>query len=218
MLKVWGRSNSINVQKVMWLIGELEMEYERIPAGGKYGMVDRPEFLVMNPHGQVPVIADGGMVIWESHAILRYLAAVYGATRFWSQDPGARSMMDRWMDWAQSSLQPAFQTGVFRGWYRTPADQRDMSRVEQSVAQCARYFELLDEVLAGQPFLSGENLGLADIPAGAMLYRYFELDIKRPRVPRVEAWYARLCERQAYRDHVMVPFEELRGRLDFQAS
>ena len=119
------------------------------------------------------------------------------------------------MDWSQASLQPDFLNGVFWGFYRTPPAQRDQPRVEAAIARCAGYFRLLDQVLAEQPWLGGETIGLADIPAGTALYRYFELEIDRPAVPNVIAWYERLQARPGYRANVMVPFGELEGRLAY---
>ncbi|MGS0894389.1 glutathione S-transferase family protein [Burkholderia stagnalis] len=213
MLTIWGRRNAFNVQKVMWLVDELGLEHRHVPAGGPFGGIDTPEFLAMNPHGRVPLIDDDGTVVWESHSILRYLAARHGRPAFWSDDPGTRSQADRWMDWSQTTLQPAFLNGVFRDYYRTPPEQRDTARIEQNIAQCARYFALLDAVLAERPFLAGQALTLADIAAGTHLYRYFELDIARPEVPNVSAWYERLKARPAYRTNVMIPFGDLRGKL-----
>ncbi len=215
MLKIWGRRSSFNVQKVLWLVGELGLAHEHIPAGGSFGRLDEPGFRAMNPHGKVPVIEDGGVSVWESHAILRYLASRYGAGAFWSEDPAERSRAERWMDWSQTVLQPIFLNGVFWGYYRTPEPQRDEKAVRSSLERCAEQFRLLDGILRDQPFLIGDRLTLADIPAGTSLYRYFELDIERPALPNVEAWYRRLQERPAYRAHVMVPFDELRGRLDY---
>ena len=215
MLQVWGRRYSINVQKVLWLIGELDLPHEHIPAGGSFGIRDTPEFLAMNPHGHVPVIKDGDTVVWESHSILRYLAAQYGGSRFWDADAGRRSQVDRWMDWSQSSLQPAFITGVFWNFYRTPEALRDLKKIEENIQLCMQYFQLLDGVLSRSPFLAGGSLTLADIPAGTLLYRYFKLDIPHPDVPNVTAWYKRLQLHPAYREHVMLPFDELRSRLSF---
>ncbi|MBV8420852.1 MAG: glutathione S-transferase [Hyphomicrobiales bacterium] len=214
MLKVWGRRSSFNVQKVLWLVGELGLAHEHIPAGGDFGGLDEPSFRALNPHGRVPVIEDGDLAVWESHAILRYLAARYDPSRLWSADPAERARVDSWMDWSQTTLQPDFVRGVFWGYYRTPQSQRDWPAIRKSLARCASHFRLLDEVLAARPFLAGASFSLADIPAGTSLYRYFELDIERPNVPNVTAWYARLRERPAYRQHVMVPFAELRGRLE----
>lgn len=215
MLKIWGRRSSFNVQKVLWLAGELNLAHEHIPAGGSFGRLDEPAFRALNPHGRVPVLQDGDLAVWESHAILRYLAARYGQKQFCSDDAGERSRADAWMDWSQTALQPAFLTGVFWGFFRTPEPQRDWPAIRSSLARCADHFRLLDSILETRPFLLGERLSLADIPAGTSLYRYFELEIERPAVPHVEAWYRRLAERPAYRAHVMVPFEELRGRLDY---
>jgi glutathione S-transferase len=213
MLKVWGRASSFNAQKVLWLLDELCLSYEHIPAGGSFGRLDEPAFREMNPHGRVPVLEDDGLAIWESHAILRYLAAKYGADRFWSDDAGTRSLADRWMDWSETTLQPDFLTGVFWGFYRTPDAQHDWTAINHSIARCADHFRLLDAMLATRSFLLGNSLSLADIPIATSLYRYFELDIARPDIPNVEAWYERLQQRPAYRAHVMRPFDELRGRL-----
>ncbi len=215
MLKIWGRRSSFNVQKVLWLADELGLTYEHVPAGGNFGRLDEPAFRQLNPHGRVPVIEDGDIAVWESHAILRYLAARHGAAGVWPADPASRAPIDGWMDWAQTSLQPDFLMGVFWGFYRTPAAQRDLPAIHRSVARCAGHFRLLDTVLARRPFLAGDALTLADIPAGTALYRYFELDIERPDVPNVTAWYRRLQQRPAFRRHVMMPFGELYGRLDY---
>jgi glutathione S-transferase len=146
MLKVWGRRSSFNVQKVMWLIGELELAHEHIDAGGKFGGLDLPDFLAMNPHGRVPVIQDGDAVVWESHAILRYLAARHSAGKFWSYDPVARARVDGWMDWSQTSLQPDFLSGVFWGFYRTPEDRRNWPAIRAALNRCAVHFEKLDRL------------------------------------------------------------------------
>ena len=212
MLTIWGRRSAFNVQKVLWLIGELGLEHRHIDAGGSAGGLNEPGFLAMNPHGRIPVIDDGGTVVWESHAILRYLAARYAPGRLWRDDPAERSTVDRWMDWSQTALQPRFLHGVFWGYYRTPPDQRDWPAIRRALDDCAAHFRVLDQGLARQDFIAGDAFSLADVPAGTCLYRYFELDIERPEVPKVEAWYARLQERPAYRTHVMLPFDELRGR------
>lgn len=215
MLKVWGRRNSFNVQKVMWLTGELGLEHERIDAGGSFGGLDAPEFRARNPHGLVPVIDDGGIIVWESHAILRYLAARYGGGAFWNEDPARRAEADQWIEWAQTTLLPNFLNGIFWGFYRTPEERHDKKAIERAIARCGEHVLMLDRLLADRPYLCGDRITLADIPAGTMLYRYYGLEITRPAAPNVDAWYARLRERPAYAAHVMVPFEELKGRLAF---
>ena len=215
MLKVWGRRSSFNLQKVMWLVDELGLPHEHTELGGSFGGLDTPEFLAMNPHGRVPVIDDDGVVVWESHTILRYLAARYGGTQWWPDDPAARSLQDRWMDWSATTLQPDFLMGVFWGFFRTPMAQHDVPAIRAKIAACTRHFRLLDRMLEGHAFMLGDAPTLADIPIGTCLYRYYNLDIDRPAVPNVEAWYARLQTRPAYRKHVMVPFQELHGRLAY---
>jgi glutathione S-transferase len=215
MLKIWGRANSINVQKVMWAVGELALAHERIDAGGPFGLVTTDEFRAMNPNARVPVIDDDGVVVWESHSIVRYLAAKFGVGSLWPEDPGQRSLSDRWMDWTLADLQPAFIGGVFFPFFRTPENKRNWPVIRQGIARSANAFRLLDKHLADRPFLAGDILTMGDIATGVQLYRYFELDIDRPSIPNVESWYARLQERPMYRNHVMVPFEDLRGKLSF---
>ena len=214
MLKVWGRRTSLNVQKVMWAVGELGIAHEHIDAGGDFGGLDTDEFAAMNPNRRVPVIDDDGTVVWESHAIVRYLAAKYGAGSLWPEDADVRARTDMWTDWALADLQPAF-IGLFWNLYRTPEDQRNWNLIRQGVARSAILFRLVDRHLDAHSFIAGDTLTMGDIPVGSQLYRYFELEIDRPSLPNVEAWYARLQEREAYRTHVMVSFESLRGRLDF---
>lgn len=214
MITVWGRKTSQNVFKVMWLIGELGLPHERIDAGGRFGGLDTPEFGKLNPNRTVPVLRDGDLVLWESHTILRYLAARYGAGTFWPEDPAERALADRWTDWTATALQPAFMD-LFWGYFRTPPEQHDWSRITQSRERCHGLFALLDDVLSGQPWLSGDSMTMGDIPAACTLYRWYSLDLEKPRLPHLEAWYERLKKRPAYRKHVMVSFEELRGRLAF---
>ena len=212
MLTIWGRRNAFNVQKVMWLVGELGLPHRHIPAGGDFGGLDDPAFRARNPHGRVPVIDDGGTVVWESHSILRYLAAKHG--RLWPADSAERSLSDRWMDWSLATLQRDFMD-LFWGHWRTPEAERNRDLIARRQEACAAHFRLLDQHLAGRSFLAGAEFGLADIPAGTVLYRYFGMGLETPAVPHVRAWYARLAERPAYRRHVMMPFDDMFGRLAY---
>ncbi len=214
MLTIWGRRNSLNVQKVMWLVGELGLEHRHVNAGGSFGGLDTPAFLKINPNGRVPVIDDGGAIVWESHTIIRYLAARYAFGTLWREIPADRSLADRWMDWELATLQPAFMDW-FWGFYRTPEAKRDLLAIREAMARCAECYLRLDDHLDGRRYLAGDELTMADFPAGTTLYRYFELDIERPALPNVEAWYRRLAKRPAYGEHVMIPFAELRGRLEY---
>lgn len=215
MLKVWGRRNSINVQKVMWTIGELGLEHEHIPAGGAFGGLDTPEYRAMNPNGLVPVIDDDGVVIWESHAIIRYLATKYGIGPLWPEDPAERSLADRWIDWTATMLQAAFINCVFWGAYRTAPERQNKAMIAEGLARTNELFAILDGHLADKPYITGDRFTMGDIPPGAQLYRYFTMDIERPDLPNVEAWYARLQARPAYQGHVMIPYDDLKGRLAF---
>lgn len=211
MRTIWGRRNSFNVQKVLWLADELALEYAHVPAGGSFGGLDTPEFRARNPNRKVPVLQDDEVVVWESHAILRYLAARYGGGRFWSPDPAVESRSDRWVEWSSTTLLPAF-TRLFWSFFRTPAAERNLEAVEKARAETAQCYTLLDETLATQAYIAGHDLTLADIAAGTPLHRWYNLEIERPVLPHVDGWHRRLQARAAFQKNVMVSFEELRGR------
>lgn len=212
MLKIWGRANSINVQKVMWTVAELGIDHERIDLGGKHGGLDTPEHLARNPHGLIPVIDDNGTIVWESHAIVRYLASQYGNGTLWPSDPAARAKADMWMEWAQTVLQRNF-IQLFWNLYRTPVEHHDHALLESLTSHCGKEFAELDRLLGDNPFIAGDTLTYGDIPIATQFYRYFTLNIERPALPKVEAWYERLSKQPAYAAHVMVPYEDLRARL-----
>jgi glutathione S-transferase len=204
MLRVWGRTNSINVQKVMWAVGELGLEHERIDAGGAFGGLDSEAYGKLNPNRRVPTVQDGELVIWESNACVRYLAARYGAGTLWPEDPARRAVADLWMDWQQTTLL-ADMTVVFWGLIRTPEGKRDNAAIEAATKRLGSLWPMLDERLAGRPFVAGEAFTMGDIPVCAACCRYYGLPIERPRLVNVERWYERLKERAPYREHVMVP-------------
>jgi len=210
MLTIYGRKTSFNVQKVTWMTAELGIANQRLDLGGKFGGLDTPEFRAKNPHGKIPVIDDDGAIIWESNAIVRYLAARYGGEAWWPSDPEHLAAGDQWMDWASSTLSVGF-LGVFIGFYRTPEAKRDGAAIKASIARCATDYGLLDNILASQPYIAGNAISVGDIPIGATLFRYFTLDIERPKLPNVESYYRRLQDRPAYREHVMVNYEELKA-------
>ena len=213
-MTVWGRHSAFNVQKVLWLLDELDVSFESVKVGGAHGGLDAPDFLAMNPHGRIPVLRDEQVTLWESHSILRYLAATYGAAEFWPPTPGMRSGAERWMDWAQTTFQPDFMR-LFWGFYRTPPAERNGSQIETAKQACETHFRLLDRELATRPYLAGESFGLGDIPAAAALHRYFGmgLDVEQPR--HVMKWFSRLSERPAFARRIEVPFDDLAGRQGF---
>ena len=214
MLKVWGRRSSANVQKVMWLLGELKLVYEHVQAGGPYGIVSEPKFRAMNPNGLVPVIEDDGLVMWESNAILRYLAATYGKDKFWFADPKARAPTDQWLDWAGTTFQPNI-IGLFVNYWRTPEAQRNPNVIRNLQQRTEGNLRLLEAEFAKRPFVAGDTLSIADIASGVHMYRYYTMGTPFVTLPNVDAWYKRLQDRTAYREHVMISYEELRGRLSF---
>jgi glutathione S-transferase len=210
VLTIWGRRNAFNVQKAMWAVGEVGLDHERIDVGGPFGGLDTPAFGALNPNRSIPVLRDGDTVVWESNVIVRYLAAKYGADALWSPDPAERAAADQWMDWMQTTLLRDF-IDLFYALVRKRPERRDWPKIRATNARLAIHYRLLDRHLAGRPFLAGEQFSMADIPAGTTLYRYFEMEIERPVLPQVEAWYARLKNRPAYRRHVMIPFDDLCG-------
>ena len=213
-LTLWGRLSSCNVQKAVWLLEELALPYEHIPAGGDYGGLDDPAYLAMNPHGKVPSLRDGSVVVWESEAILRYLAARYGAPALWADDPAERAAVDQWLAWTAASLYRDW-IDLFWRCVRTPPERQDPVEIERLRRNTAGRLALLDEQLAGRPFLAGQTFSLADIAAGLTLYRWYEMPIERPDLPQIDAWYARLRERPAYNKAVCVPFDDLRGKVAY---
>jgi glutathione S-transferase len=211
MLKIWGRSTSANVQKVLWMVDEIGLAYERIDAGGRFGGLDTPAYRALNPNARVPTVEDNGVVVWESNAILRYLAARYSEGNLWDRDPGARAQVDQWMDWMQTTLAPDYY-GLFWAAVRSAPERRNPAAIKEHARLLAEHYRLLDRLLAGRSFLLGDRLSLADIAIGVTLYRYHQMDVERPQLANFAAWYARLAQRPAFRNQVMTSFEELRGR------
>ncbi|TMU80134.1 glutathione S-transferase [Pseudomonas fluorescens] len=203
MLKIWGRKNSSNVRKPLWAAEELGLAYEAIDAGGAFGVVDTPEYRAMNPNGRVPVIEDDGFVLWESNAIVRYLLARHAPDSHWySADPRARAVADKWMDWTTSSFAGPFRT-VFWGVLRTPADKQDWAAINAAIKECNELLSMADQALASQPYLSGQDIGMGDIPLGSFIYAWFEMPIERAPQAHLQAWYERLKQRPAYKKAVM---------------
>lgn len=204
MLRIWGRTNSVNVKKALWCAEELGLRYERLDAGREHGVVDTPEYRKLNPNGLVPTIEDDGFVHWESHAIVRYLAAKHGAGSLWPDDLKTRAEADRWMDWVVSRLNPTMRT-AFWGLVRTPTAERDARAIAESVARSGELLVMADAALANRPYIAGESFTMGDIPLGCHVYNWMLLPIERRSLPHLEAWYQRLTRRAAYRKIVMLP-------------
>jgi glutathione S-transferase len=210
MLTVWGRKTSSNVQALMWCIGELGLAYARHDAGHRYGGTDTPEFLAMNPNGTVPVVKDGdGEPLWETGAILRYLGNRYGRAPFWPEEVAAKTRIDMWAEWAKLNIALNFTVPIFWRVARTAPGEVHWPLVRDAVAVLANKLAIAEPRLASGGFLCGEQLTLADIQFGHVLYRYFAIPIERPQLPNLRRYYEQLTVRAAFREHVMVSYAEL---------
>jgi glutathione S-transferase len=205
VLEVWGRKNSVNVQKVLWCCEELEIPFRRHNVGGLFGGTREAEYLARNPTGLVPTISDDGLALWESNTIVRYLSAKHGPGTLWPEDPGARALADKWMDYQLGTLWPAFKDAVL-GLIRTPPEQRDQAKISTSVEATAEVLAILDAHLEDHEYVAGPSLTMGDVVLGSSVYRWLNLDIDRPHLSKLQAWHTRLEERPAYQRTVMVPF------------
>jgi glutathione S-transferase len=204
MLVIWGRNNSVNVQKVLWCCEEIGLGYERIDAGRSFGVVNTPQYRGLNPNGLVPTIEDDGFVLWESNAIVRYLAAKHAAGSIWPEDLKVRAEADRWMDWMFTTYWPAIHA-LFVGMVRTEADKRDRRAEEESRLKTAEVLRILDAHLQTHEHLSGNTFTMGDIPLGCAVWRWMALPIERPPLPNVQRWFDLLSRRPAYRKVVQLP-------------
>ena len=204
MLKIWGRLNSVNVKKAVWAAEELGLKYERVDAGLQFGVNKTPEYLAMNPTGLVPTIDDDGFRLWESHTIVRYLAAKHGMGTLCPSDLKARADAERWMDWA-FTFQRAMRD-VFWGLIRTPAEKRDPKAIEAGrVLSNQLAADVLEKSLEGKSYVGGAQFTMGDIPIGCEVQRWMRVPIERPRLPNVEAWFERLRKRPAFVKIVDIP-------------
>ena len=211
MLTVWGRVTSSNVQALMWCMGELGLPHRRHGAGHRHGGTDTPEFLAMNPNGTVPVLRDGDSEpLWETGAILRYLAGRYGSAPFWPAEGLARAHVDKWAEWSKINVALGFTAPIFWKVVRTAPAKRDPVAIGQAVAMLDRSLDIAEAQLARGAFLAGDEFTLADIQFGHVLFRYSDIPIARRDRPALRRYYDALTARPAFREHVMVPYEELR--------
>ncbi|WP_322102926.1 glutathione S-transferase family protein [Paraburkholderia sp. J41] len=206
MITIWGRANSVNVQKVLWCCDELVLPFERIDAGGAFGRLDEPSFLALNPNGKVPTLVDGNYVLWESNAIVRYLAMQYGPSSvLYPADPKVRGSIERWLDWSAATLAPA-ERPVFLALVRTPPEKRDTAQIAADLHQLSQLWRLLDQHLTGRFFLENERFSIADIVLGAFARRWFGLEgVERVPLPNLERWYQRIAQREGFRKYVGMP-------------
>jgi glutathione S-transferase len=204
MLKVWGRANSINVQKVLSCCRELGLGFERFDAGNEFGVTETSAYRALNPNGLVPTVDDDGFLLWESNVIVRYLAYKSGYGVLFPAETRARFDAERWMDWQATMFWPALRP-LFIQLIRTRPTERDaavMSRAEQLSLAAVR---VLDAQLSDQPFLAGIAFSMGDIPAAVAVHRWYELDTVHPQLPHMQRWYDRMKDRRPFQEVVMTP-------------
>ena len=206
MRTLWGRANSSNVMKVIWLLEELALPYERIDVGGPFGRTHDADYVAMNPNSVVPTLQEAdGFILWESNVILRYLAATHAeGAPIWPAAPQPRALVDQWLDWQQTIMSPPGSI-VFQGLVRTPPEQRDQGAIEAGLARLSQAWTVLDHQLARHPYVAGPDFTLADIASGVHVHRWFSFTVKRPELPHLRAWYDRLLARPAYARHCAMP-------------
>jgi glutathione S-transferase len=203
MLKILGRNNSSNVQKVVWCCEELGLKYEREDVGGPFGRNREPEYLALNPNGLVPTIIDGDFVLWESNTIIRYLTAKHSNGTLYPTDLQTRAMGERWMDWQLSVVVPVINP-VFFGLIRTPPEKRDQAAIAAARDKLAAAMKILDGALGRSDYVAGASFTVGDIPVGIMTYRWYTLEIERENLPNLKRWYERLSTRPGFKKHVMI--------------
>ena len=204
MIRILGRNNSINVQKVMWCAAELDIEVDRHDIGMQFGGNDTSEYLAKNPNGLIPTLEDGGLIIWESNTIVRYLSETY-ATGYWALNTSTeRARANQWMDWYLTTMSAPL-TVVFKNLIRTPEKERDVSAVKKGIGDANKLWKILDAHLEGRDYILGAKPSIADIPLGCAVYRWHAMDVERPPLHNITPWYERLQQREPFRTHVMLP-------------
>ncbi len=205
-LKIWGRANSVNVQKVLWCLAELDLAYQRIDAGMAFGRNNESDYLAMNPNGRVPTLVDGDFMLWESNSIMRYLVLAYApGSPIYPAAPKRRAGVDRWLDWTLSTIQPVDRP-VFWALVRAPVEQRDMVAIQKDVDAEAVQWRILDAQLATRRFVEGEDFTIADIALGAYVRRWLGVEgVTKPRLAHLDRWFAELGSRPGFLQFVAPP-------------
>jgi glutathione S-transferase len=205
-ITIWGRANSVNVQKVLWCLHELDLAYDRIDAGMAFGKNNEAPYLAMNPNGRVPTLVDGDYVLWESHSVMRYLTMSYRPdSSIYPQVPKLRAGVDRWLDWVLSTVQPADRP-VFWALVRTPVEKRDMVRIQKDVDDEAVVWRIAEERLATQRFFEGDTFTLADIAIGAFARRWLGIEgVTKPELPHLDRWFGEISKRPGFQQYLSKP-------------
>jgi glutathione S-transferase len=207
-LKIWGRTNSINVQKVLWVCEDLSIAHQRIDAGMEHGVNKTPEYLNMNPNGLVPTISDDGFILWESHAVMRYLIRRMAKENeidslYPSASKGA-ALVDQWLDWCNTVAWPAMRP-LFWGWVRLKPEERNAQELENSRQLMIKAFTMFDNHLKSSTFAAGDYFTLADIPLALIAFRWFNIPIERPNFEHINRWYALVGKRAGFKKYCIAP-------------
>jgi glutathione S-transferase len=201
MLQILGKATSINVRKVLWTCANLDLPFEREDWGSGFRSTETAEFLTLNPNAMVPVIKDGGFVLWESNSIIRYLASSYGGAHLYPADPQTRARIDQWIDWQASELNRAWSY-AFLALVRKSPDHQDAESIKVSSANWTRHIGILNRQLESTgAFVAGQDFSLADIPIGLSLNRWFSTPFAHPDFPAVSNYFERLAAQPGYLDY-----------------
>lgn len=203
MLKLWGRTNSLNVQKVLLCLNELKLPFERLDAGMQFGVVKTPEYLRMNPNSNVPTLQDGDFILWESNVIVRYLSSLHAAGTLWPTDARARAEAERWMDWQQTVHNPSLTT-VFWNLVRQPGaiGEKEFAQANERVE---RSMDILEARLRESNWLGGDSFTMADCVLAPGIHRYLNLPAERPQRAHVQRFYEAVLARPGARDILLLP-------------
>ena len=214
MIDIWGRPTSICTQRVLWACSELDLEYNLTLASATmgpkghisrgyapYGIVDTEAYQVMNPNSTVPLIKDSGFILWESNAIVTYLAMTYGAEALYQNDSQMLSRSIAWMAWTNEHLEPPLHTFVME-LVRLAEELRSPDTVEPARTEIENWLQVLDKHLENQPYVCGDTFTLGDITTGASVYRAHLFDACPPRLSNITKWQKKLSERNGFSQHV----------------
>lgn len=210
-LILWGRASSANLQKARWALEETGVPFELREVGGRFGGLDTPEFGAMNPNRLVPVLQHGDLTVWESHAVVRYVAAAFGGEKLWSADPKGRAPIDQWTEWTATTFQPRW-IRLFGLIVRVLPEQHDKEAIAGALKETVAALKMMNEQLEATDYLAGAAFSYADIVAGVSLFRLTTLGVELPSLPGVKAWHERLKARPVFEKTVCISYEELRAR------
>lgn len=206
-LQIWGRANSVNVQKVLWCCRECGADFGRIDAGMQFGRTQDADYLAMNPNGRIPTLVDGDFVLWESNAIMRYIVLTHAdiGSSLYPVDARSRARIERWLDWTLSTLQP-IERPLFWGLVRTPPAERDFPAMQQAADAAAVQWRIVENQLATSRYMEGDRFSLADIAIGAYARRWLGVEgVTRPDLPHLDRWFAEVSTRPAFQEFVAPP-------------